>query len=285
MQAFTVVGSLAKQQFPLVVDVPHSWESWPTAQPTRATSAELSTSCDAFVDDLWTMALQQRAPLLSANFHRAYIDANRARDDIDPALLREPLPFALSPTQKSARGCGLIRRDILPDVPLYAQPLAAMDILRRLTDLYDPYHQAMDFLVARTHQRFGMCLLLDCHSMKSVGNAMNDDCGDPRPDMVVSDLDGATSHPAISHWIAELLRENGYRVQVNDPYKGGELIRRNGSPQSKKFAVQIEINRALYLDERTCTKTPHFARLVQDLKVFVDSLALDLMERIRGLPA
>ncbi|MES2952798.1 MAG: N-formylglutamate amidohydrolase [Pseudomonadota bacterium] len=285
MQPFTVIGSLAKQKFPLVVDAPHSWRCWPSTQPTRATSAELLTSWDAFVDELWALALQQRAPLLSANFHRAYIDANRARDDIDPGLLREPLPFALAPTQKSERGCGLIRRDILPGVPLYAQTLAAMDVLHRLTELYDPYHQAMEFLVARTHQRFGMSLMLDCHSMKSVGNAMNDDCGRQRPDMVVSDMDGVTSHPAISQWIAELLRENGYRVQVNDPYKGGELIRRNGFPQTRKFAVQIEINRALYMNERTHAKSSHFTRLVQDLTAFVDSLALNLMERILGLPA
>ncbi len=160
-----------------------------------------------------------------------------------------------------------------------------MNVLSRLIDWYDPYHRALDFLVEKTHQRFGMCLLLDCHSMKSVGNTMNDDCGQRRPDMVVSDMDGLTSHPALSHWIAELLRKNGYRVQVNDPYKGGEVIRRNGLPAFKKFAVQIEINRSLYMNERTCTKSPHFARLADDLKVFVDALTPNLMEHIHGLPA
>lgn len=285
MQAYTVDGSLAKQRYPLVVDTPHSWKAWPSTQPTCATSSQLMTSWDAFVDELWTSALQQRAPLLAANFHRAYIDANRARSDIDPAMLRDRLPFPIEPTQRSARGCGLLRRDILPGVPLYAQPLTAMDVLGRLIDWYDPYHEGLSFLVEHTHQRFGMCLLLDCHSMKSVGNSMNDDSGLRRPDMVVSDMDGQTSHPALSRRIAELLRKNGYRVQVNDPYKGGEVIRRNGFPKLKKYAVQIEINRSLYMNESTYTKLPHFARLANDLKVFVDELGLDLIERIHVLPA
>ena len=263
----------ASSALPLVVDSPHSWRDWPAFVPTVAPPTALASSWDAYVDELWAHAVDGRAPLLSARFHRSYIDANRARDDIDPDMLQENWPSPLQPTDKSSRGFGLIRRFALPGVPLYDHLLPVHEVQSRITRCYDPYHQALSDLIDHTRATRGMCLHLDCHSMKSVGNAMNDDNGEARPDMVVSDLDGAT---ASSHWtqtVAVLLRARGFQVGVNAPYKGAELIRRHGRPEQGCHSLQIEINRALYMNEQTFEKSQGFAVLADKLRGFVTDLA------------
>lgn len=262
---------------PLVLDSPHSWRSWPAdAMPTLAPPEVLDTSWDAFVDELWAHAADGQAPVLAARFHRAFIDANRARDDIDPALLAQPWPGLLRPSARSAVGMGLIRRFALPGVPMYAAPLEVDDIQARIQGLYDPYHAELDRCIQAAWHRFGIACHIDCHSMKSVGNAMNVDGGQPRPDMVVSDLSGESCAPALTDWLAGTLRTLGYRVQVNHPYRGDELIRRHGLPAQGRHSVQIEIKRGLYMDETRCLKHAGFDRLAADLRTLVQRLLQDL---------
>lgn len=117
---------------------------------------------------------------------------------------------------------------------------------------------------------------INCHSMKSVGNAMNDDVGLPRPDIVVSDLNGRCAGPSLMRWMATTLGTMGYRVGMNDPYQGAELIRRHGAPSEGRHSVQIELNRALYMDEAAFVKTEGFSQLVGDLRLFVSELAQGL---------
>jgi N-formylglutamate deformylase len=167
---------------------------------------------------------------LSARFHRAYIDANRARDDIDPALLHEAWPGPLAPGATSRRGMGLIRRDALPGVPMYAQPLSVEDVRSRIERCYDPYHAQLADMVEAAHAAHGFSVHIDCHSMKSVGNAMNEDDGAPRPDFVVSDLHGRCADARLRDWVVQALRASGCSVGVNDPYRGGELVRRHVRP-------------------------------------------------------
>lgn len=275
-EAFTLTGP-APGTSPLVFDSPHSWRAWPAGgTPTAATPAQLDTSWDAWVDELWAEALAGAAPLLSARFHRAYIDANRARDDIDPALLAEPWPAPLAPAATSLRGMGLIRRDVLPGVPMYTQPLAAADVRARLDRWYDPYHACLDGLVAAAQRAFGLCVHIDCHSMKSVGNAMNEDCGAARPDLVVSDLDGAASDPRLRRWVVHTLRAAGYSVGINTPYRGGELVRRHGCPVAARHSLQIEIRRSLYMDEARVARHAGYGQLVRDLGRFARQLAAAL---------
>lgn len=258
---------------PLVFDSPHSWPHWPADAPRPvAAPAALRTSCDTWVDAIWAEAIGSAAPLLAARFHRAYIDANRARDDIDPELLEGPWPGTLDPSDKSRRGFGLLRRLALPAVPMYDRPLAIADVEHRLRRCYDPYHAKLAELIAAAHRRHGVALHIDCHSMKSVGNAMNEDDGKPRPDFVVSDLDGRCADALLVRWIATTLAQQGYRVQVNDPYRGGELIRRHGRPVEGRHSVQIEINRALYMDEERFVRTPGYAPLVAHLRQLVRQL-------------
>lgn len=277
---FHVSAEAAVGRSPLVFDSPHSWPHWPPEAPRPIAPAEaLRTSCDAWVDEIWTAAADGAAPLLAARFHRAYIDANRARDDIDPELLAAPWPQPLNPGDKSRRGFGLLRRLALPGVPMYDRPLAPQEVLHRIHHCYDPYHARLAELIAAANARHGRTLHIDCHSMKSVGNAMNEDCGRPRPDIVVSDLEGRSADAALVRWIAAALAQLGYEVRINDPYRGGELIRRHAEPARGRHSVQIEINRALYMDEPRHERTPGHAQLVANLKVFVARLRHELTAR------
>lgn len=262
---------------PLVFDSPHSWREWPPeATPPIVPGHVLQTSWDAYVDELWAQAIEGRVPLLAARFHRACIDANRARDDIDAQMLQGAWPTLLNPTKKSATGMGLIRRDALPGLPMYAGKLPVAEVRERIARYYDPYHAELERLIEAAHRRFGFACHIDCHSMKSVGNAMNDDRGRPRPDIVVSDLDGRSSAREFTAHVATGLAELGLRVQVNDPYKGAELIRRHGRPAQGRHSVQVEINRALYMDEQTFEKTEGFDRLAAGLRRWVSLLRAEL---------
>jgi N-formylglutamate deformylase len=275
--AFAVIGPAEPLHGPLVFDSPHSWRHWPDGgTPTIATPEQLATSWDAWVDELWAAAIGRRAPLLAARFHRAYIDANRARDDLDAALLDAPWPEPLNPAATSSRGMGLIRRDVLPGVPMYAWPLSVADVRDRLAHCYEPYHDRLAALLDAAHARWGFSVHVDCHSMKTVGNAMNEDCGRARPDLVVSDLDGSTCDARLFAWVVEALRSLGYGVGLNDPYRGGELVRRHGRPGERRHSLQIEIKRALYMDEARCERHAGYAQLVIDLGRFVRRLEAEL---------
>lgn len=271
--AFDLHNDSAAAHTPLVLDSPHSWRDWPAdAVVHQAGQAALLSTWDAWVDELWLKALDGSAPLLAARFHRAYIDVNRARDDIDPAQLAAAWPTPLRPTDKSRRGFGLIRQLALPGVPMYAAPLAVADVQGRIRRCYDPYHERLAGLLRDAQSRFGWAVHVDCHSMKSVGNAMNEDAGRPRPDVVLSDLDGRSAHPLLMQWMAGALKAQGLSVQINDPYRGAELLRRHGVPHEGRYSVQIEINRALYMDEARVERHAGFDRLARQLAGFVQQL-------------
>ncbi len=268
-----MAGEGASGASPLVFDSPHSWGQWPEGgTPTQAPAHALATTWDAWIDELWATAAQGRAPVLAARFHRSFIDANRARDDIDAGLLDGPWPEPLSPGAACLRGMGLIRRLALPDVPMYAAPLPVAEVRARITDYYDPYHQTLADLIEAAHVNFGLSVHIDCHSMKSVGNGMNVDAGQARPDMVVSNLAGRTSDAFLLRWVVQHLRSLGYRVQANHPYQGAELVRRHGRPAEGRHSLQIEINRAVYMNEARLERHDGFERLARDLGTLVATL-------------
>ncbi|MED5618866.1 N-formylglutamate amidohydrolase [Ideonella sp. BN130291] len=284
--AYRILGEAVDAASPIVIDSPHSFRDWPGhGTPTIAPEEALLTSWDAWVDELWAEASAGMAPTLAAGFHRAYIDANRARDDIDPQLLDSAWPEPLRPTPKSRAGMGLIRRLALPGVPLYDRLLSVDDVRSRIAHCYDPYHRALSRLVDAAHARFGLSCHIDCHSMKSIGNAMNEDSGRPRPDIVVSDLGGMSASPLLVRWFASNFGDLGYRVQVNEPYRGAELIRRHGDPSNSRHSVQVEINRALYMDERRFVRNDGYGALASSLATLfgrlVAALAGDLGDQLR----
>ena len=258
----------------LVYDSPHSGRDYPADWKTKASRAELRRGEDAYVDELIAGAAARGTVVLDALLPRCYIDLNRTTGDIDAELLSEPWPEPLTPTDKTRRGLGLIRRFVVPGVEINATKLTVAEVRRRIAAVYDPYHAALGELIAHQLRERGACWHVNWHSMKSVGNAMTPDGpGAKRADFVVSDRDGASAGPALRDLVVGTLRGQGYRVSVNDPYKGGAIVQRIGDPAEGVHSIQVEVNRALYLDEAAVEKTAGFDALAANLDALTESLA------------
>lgn len=244
-------------------------EDFSPAAPREA----ILTTWDAFVDELWGGAPAAGATLIAARFPRAYLDVNRAEDDIDPDLIEGAWPRPLRVSDYSRRGMGLIRRLALPGVPMYDRRLRVDEVQARIDRCYRPYRAALREAIDRALEVHGVVVHLDAHSMKSRGNAMNVDAGATRPDVVVSDRQGTTASPDLTAWVAAWFRERGLAAQVNTPYQGGDLVASFGAPESGVHSIQIELNRALYMDEPTFERAAGFAPTRELLTALVGALA------------
>lgn len=251
---------------PLVLDSPHSGTTYPPDFRSVIEPGVLRTAEDTWVGDLWGDAPAIGVPLLQAAFPRSYIDANRSLQDIDPELLDEAWPDALEPSAKVKLGKGLIWRLLDDGTPLYDRKLSLAEVRHRIEACWKPYHARLRDTLDETHRHFGKVWHLNCHSMPSIaGKFATDQPGLVHPDVVLGDRDGSTSDPAFREFIAAWLRERGYGVSVNDPYKGVELVRAYGNPAQGRHSVQIELNRKLYMDEVTLRPNERYATLKNDL--------------------
>lgn len=268
-------------RIPLVIDSPHSGLALPSEARAIAPSDALLTSWDAYVDRIWAGTVDAGGTLIAATFHRAFIDANRSEDDIDPELLSEPWPGA-RPAAYSSRGMGLLRRFALPKVPMYDRLLSAAEVRDRIERYYRPYHAALARAIEASLADFGKVWHIDCHSMKSTGNAMNIDDGQSRPDLVISDRGGTTADPAFTRWVADCWSDLGYRVQINYPYNGGDIVRRYGSPAENRHSIQIEMNRRLYMDEASFEPHEGITKLETDVRTFLMRLRTHIHHVLGG---
>jgi N-formylglutamate amidohydrolase len=262
----------------LVLDSPHSGERYPADFDHRPSRAAVRQAEDTHVARLWADAPRHGATLVEAHFPRAYIDANRGLGDIDPELLSEPWPEPLAPSRKTAQGIGLVWRVARDGSPMYARRLAVAEVRGRIDRCWRPYHDALAGVLDERHAAFGAVWHVDCHSMPAFGDPNADDPGRERADVVLGDRDGTTCDPAFTAFVASTLRDKGYSVAINDPYKGVELVRRHGRPGENRHSLQIEVKRTLYMDERTLATHAGFDRLKSDL----DSLAASLAEFVRS---
>ena len=272
----------ARQAVPLVFDSPHSGMQLPADFVTQATQQQLQTGWDAFIDALWAPATAHGASVLAAQVCRMYIDLNRAPDDIDPSMLQGDWPGVLKPTAYSERGMGLLRKWALPQVPMYGTALPVAAVQHRLERYYHPYHQRLQQLLDSRYQQFGAVWHIDCHSMKSRGNAMNIDAGTNRADIVVGNRDGASADSRFTALIVDSFQALGYNVSLNYPYKGGYLTQCFANRQQQRHSVQIEINRQLYMDEATFRPHQGFAQLQQHLMQISATLADFVMAELAG---
>jgi N-formylglutamate deformylase len=260
---------------PLILDSPHSGTSYPPDFRASVDYGALRTAEDTWVDDLWGDAIELGVPLLAAQFPRSYIDANRSDDEVDPLLLDSPWPGKQVDTPKVRLGKGLIWRMLDDGTPLYDRKLSVAEVQHRIDACWKPYYSRLGHLLDAAHARFGKVWHINCHSMPSVAGAFaTDKPGLVHPDFVLGDRDGSTGEPAFREFVAQWLRERGYNVTVNDPYKGVELVRRFGHPEQGRNSLQIEINRKLYMDETTLRPSENYATLKAHLKgLMVDMLA------------
>jgi N-formylglutamate amidohydrolase len=261
-------------EVPLLIDSPHSGRRYPADFATVVPHGVLRGAEDWMVDDLFGAAPLEGAGLLAARFPRAYIDPNRRLDDVDPALLAGSWPAPLNPGPKSALGIGLFRHRTNDGGPLLPGPLPVEALRARIERCWRPYHRALQETLDSLHARHGAVWHIDVHSMKSVGTAITPDGpGAARPDMVIGDLDGKSCDAAFTAYVAERLAALGYRVAVNRPYKGAEIIRTHGRPAEGRHSLQIEMKRSLYMDEATLTANEGYEKLKADLRQLVADVA------------
>jgi N-formylglutamate deformylase len=261
-------------EIPLVFDSPHSGAEYPEDFRYACPLDILRTAEDTHIDDLYGAAPEHGATLLGALFPRSYLDVNRHVGDIDEALLDGKWPGPMNPGEKTRLGMGLVRRLAKPGLPVYARLLPVAEMERRIARCYEPYHAMLQGVCDRLQRKFGVVRLVNCHSMPARGSAMSSDGPDAvRADFVLGDRDGTTCAPEFTDFVARLLRGRGYSVKVNDPYKGVEIVRRHGLPAQGRHALQIEVNRSLYMDEKTLIPNGHYATLKADLTHLIAGLA------------
>lgn len=265
----------------LVFSSPHSGRVYPASflAQTALDAATLRRSEDAYVDELFAAAVEIGAPLLKAHFPRAYLDLNREPYELDPKLFASTLPqFANTRSLRVAAGLGTIPRVVADAREIYDARLSVEEGLERIESLYKPYHAALRALMERAARCFGAAVLIDCHSMptlgaREVGTARDDK---RRVDFVIGDRFGASAAPGIVGGVADRLRARGYQVQRNRPYAGGFITEHYGKPATGWHAVQIEVSRGLYMDEATLEKRPRFESVARDLSEVIAAVAHDL---------
>lgn len=271
-----------EQTVPLVFASPHSGSDYPPefVSGVKLSFLALRRSEDAFVDRIFGAAPQAGAPLLRAHFPRVYIDPNREPYELDPDMFDAPLPdYVNGRSPRVAAGLGTVAKVVATGELIYHRKLSFAHARERIERHYFPYHRALAELIDATQRRFGYSLLIDCHSMPSVGGPMDSDPGARRLDFVLGDCFGTSCSPAVVRFVERALGDLGYSVERNVPYAGGFTTRHYGRPAEGRHALQIEINRALYMDEHRIEPNEGLARVTADVSRVIASLA-DASERL-----
>jgi N-formylglutamate amidohydrolase len=259
-----------RQTVPFVFNAPHAGAVYPASflASSRLDALALRRSEDAFVDELIAPLAELGAPLMTACFPRAYLDLNREPYELDPRMFEGRLPpFANTRSMRVAGGLGTIPRIVADGQEIYRGRLPVDEALRRIEWLYKPYHRALRQLVSRTARGFGYAVLIDSHSMPSSSISRDETA---KADIVLGDRYGTSCAGILTDLVDAALRRRGYSVVRNKPYAGGFITEHYGEPALGRHALQIEINRALYMDERSLTKTRGFAELMHEFReVFV----------------
>src|SRR3954469_16586207 len=263
----------AKYKGPVLFNSPHSGSIYPRdfLASSRLDIGTLRRSEDSFVDELMAGVVAQGFPLMHAHFPRCFVDVNREPYELDPRMFEGRLPsFANTRSMRVAGGLGTVARVVGDAQEIYHQRIPIDDALRRIEGLYKPYHRALRRLLTRVHRDFGAAVLVDCHSMPSTAGSKDER---PRADVVLGDRYGTSCVPVVSEIIEATLRGQGYVVSRNKPYAGGFITEHYGNPAVGLHAIQLEINRALYMDERRYERIASFAALAADLETLADRLA------------
>lgn len=276
--AYRLFQPAPEAALPIVLDSPHSGTERPADWDSILDESARREAEDCFVDRLYAHAPAHGATLLAARFPRLYIDPNRSLDDIDELLLDEPWPTPVQPSPKSALGFGLVWR-LMKGRPVYDRRLGVAEVQRRIDDCWRPYHEALWRTLDDTHARFGALWHLNVHSMgddayKTLGLPEK-----PLADFVLGDLDGSTADEPTMALVETVLRDHGFSVVRNDPFKGVEIIRRSGRPAEGRHALQIEVKKSCYMDRETIAPHEGFTRV----QAALDAMLAALAGRVRAL--
>ena len=248
----------ARRDSAVIFASPHSGSDYPPAFLAQARLDEqaIRSSEDAFVDRLFDAAPEMGSPLIVADAPRAYVDLNRASDELDPALI-EGLR-RVNPNPRIASGLGVIPRVVAGGRPIYNGRITMSDAETRLTRVWRPYHGALSKLMDESHMAFGEAILIDCHSMPHEALDSLGPRGSRKPDVVIGDRFGAAASPALVSAIEAAFARAGLRTARNMPFAGAYVAQAYGRPARRRHAVQIEIDRRLYMDEARIEPRPDF---------------------------
>jgi N-formylglutamate amidohydrolase len=269
--AFEVIAP-QRRDLPVVLSSPHSGSCYPQdfLAASRLDAQAIRRSEDTHVDALMLEAAALGAPLIKANFPRAWLDVNREPYELDPKMFAGSLPtYANVRSVRVAGGLGTIARIVAEREEIYARPLSVDAALARIDMVYKPFHRVLRQLVVDTRTAFGLAVLIDCHSMPST---VRGGYGRPRADIVLGDRYGTSCAAELTDLSAQILTRRGHSVGRNKPYAGGFITEHYGQPARGLHAMQIEVNRGLYMDERTLETHGGFAQLSADLAHLVGEL-------------
>ncbi|WP_461469755.1 N-formylglutamate amidohydrolase [Pararhodobacter sp.] len=281
-----VISEPVRATSAVVFAAPHSGRVYPADFLARAVVDErvLRSSEDAYVDLLLASAPDHGAPLVTSEVPRAYVDFNRAADELDPALIEGAPRTGLNP--RVASGLGVVARVVANGRAIYSGKLSMAEARARLSRYWQPYHDGLSGVLDRHRARFGRVLLCDVHSMPHEALNGHVERGAARPDIVLGDRWGASCAPEVLEQVEAAFKAVGLRVARNAPFAGAYIVQRYGQPSVGAHALQIEIDRALYLDERAVAPSADFAafrHLMQDVVKAI--AAIDLGMPSQGLAA
>jgi N-formylglutamate amidohydrolase len=258
---------------PIIFNSPHSGSVYPAEflSASRIDVTALRRSEDSFMDELIAGLSDRGFPVVRVHFPRSYVDVNREPYELDPRMFNGRLPsFANTRSMRVAGGLGTIPRVVGDGQEIYRERLDVDDALTRIEALYKPYHRALRRLINKAHQTFGTVILVDCHSMPSIGISREEP---RRPDIVVGDRYGTSCASILAETVENTFAGLGYSLGRNKPYAGGFITEHYGNPASGLHAIQIELNRAIYMDERRRERTARFDQIASDFTILADALA------------
>ena len=267
---------------PVVFNSPHSGRVYPRdfLTSSRLDLSTLRRSEDSFVDELISGVVARGYPVMRAHFPRCYVDVNREPYELDPRMFHGRLPsFANTRSMRVAGGLGTVARVVGDAQEIYDQRISVDDALQRIESLYKPYHRALRRLFNQAQHEFGAAVLVDCHSMPSASGGKDER---PRADIVIGDRYGTSCVGIIAETVEAVLRGLGYSVSRNKPYAGGFITEHYGNPAAGLHAIQLELNRALYMDEQRYDRSGGFDIVARDLETLADELGQIPLEELRA---
>src|ERR1700710_1489964 len=270
---------------PIIFNSPHSGSAYPHEflNESRIDLVSLRRSEYSFMDELIGGLSARGFPTARLNFPRSYVDVNREPYELDPRMFSGRLPsFANTRSMRVAGGLGTLPRGVGDGQEIYRERLNVDDALARIEALYKPYHRALRRLINKAHQAFGTVVVVDCHSMPSIGVSRDEP---RRPDVVIGDRYGTSCAALLPDRVEQTMSRLGYSVGRNKPYAGGFITEHYGNPASGLHTIQLELNRAIYMDERPRERGPRFAQVAADFAALADALAAVPLRDLGPFPA
>ncbi len=263
----------ARQRAPVVLSSPHSGRLYPPdlLARSRLDRQAIRSSEDAFVDQLFGAGPSLGLPLIRARVARAYLDLNRAAEELDPALIEGVARTAHNP--RIASGLGVIPRVVAGGRAIYDGRLSRAEAGLRISRFWHPYHATLRELVESTRETFGEAVLIDCHSMPHEAIANHTRPGTSCPEVVLGDRFGASAGREVVDRVEAAFAAAGFRVARNAPFSGAHITRAYGCPSQRIHAVQVEIDRALYMDEARILPLPGFDSIRARISAVLDEIA------------